>query len=130
VCLFLVKIMSRKVTISVTIENDVLEACQSLIDKRQLSPVINEMLRNLVLSGDTSQDKVIAIAEEARKPLERKRDDARAELLVNAKGARWIRDRSLRQRSYWVGRCGFGDWDELTRWCNKELYNKKNGKVV
>ena len=118
----------RKITISVTIEPDVLEACQPLIDKRQLSPVINEMLKKLVLNGDTSQENVIAIAEEARKPLEQKRDQAREELLVNARGARWLGDRSIRQRGYWVGRCGFKDWEVLVRWVRAEVFKRREGR--
>jgi len=114
--------------LTVTIDTDVAKACQPLIQQRQLSKIVNELLRNLVLNGDTSQEKVIAIAEEARKPLEQKRDQAREELLLNAAGVRWIGDRSIRQQGYWVGRCGFKDWDGLVRWVRAEVFKRREEK--
>lgn len=110
-----------KINVTISLDSDVAEACQPLMIERKLSPTINLFLRNLLLKGKATPENVVELSGEARKPLEQKRDFARTELLKNARGSRWIGDRSLRQRLYWINKCGFKDWEDLVRWVNAEL---------
>ena len=108
-----------KTLLNLTIDSEVVEACQPLIRQRQLSKVVNDFLRNLLLDGKVTEKNVIKLAEKARKPLKQKCDFAREELLKNYKmNNQWLRERSenVNQMQYWLNRCGFSDWDELLHW--------------
>lgn len=114
-----------RVPVTLTLEKEVYEASKPLIEQKRLSPVVNDLLKNLLLTGLISEENIIKVGKAKAANLEASAEKWRTEFYENATSNgvlnSWVEGLNTNQLNYWLDKIGFPNKEMALKYVQRRL---------